>query len=283
MTMTNAGTTPELTAKAPPGRAAWARLMDFDIGIVPVPAYLLLVVVLAAMSAFGTIKSDIATVIGIMSAFAFALGEIGKRTPILRDIGGAAVVVTFVPSFLAYHGLIPATMTSAVSDFFKSSGVLYVFIAAVIVGSILSMDRTVLIKGFAKIFVPLAVGSPDHRLDGACDGALGLFHRPPRQPLPSRVGDRDQHPQRHGRGWRHRHPDRLEPDDADAVRADRNADRRRHHRRAHPNRDVDPDLSRAAGGRLGPPASRHLASRSTKVRPKRCPASPIPGQLAGSS
>lgn len=159
MTMTNAGTTPELTAKAPPGRAAWARLMDFDIGIVPVPAYLLLVVVLAAMSAFGTIKSDIATVIGIMAAFAFALGEIGKRMPILRDIGGAAVVVTFVPSFLAYHGLIPATMTSAVSDFFKSSGVLYVFIAAVIVGSILSMDRTVLIKGFAKIFVPLAVGS----------------------------------------------------------------------------------------------------------------------------
>ncbi len=140
-------------------RSAWARLMDHDLGIIPLPAYVLLVVVLASFVHLGKVKGDIATVIGIMAAFAFTLGEIGKRLPIVRNIGGAAVVVTFVPSYLAYKGWIPEQMTSVVETFFKSTGVLYVFIAAVIVGSILSMDRSTLIKGFMKIFVPLAVGS----------------------------------------------------------------------------------------------------------------------------
>ena len=129
-------------------KGLWKRWMDTDVGIVPLPIYVLLVAVLIVFSVLGKFKSDIATVIGIMTAFAFALGEIGKRMPIVKNIGGAAVIVTFVPSYLAYKGLIPAPMTAAVESFFKSSGILYVFIAAVIVGSILSMERETLIKGF---------------------------------------------------------------------------------------------------------------------------------------
>lgn len=140
-------------------RGLWVRWMDFDLGIIPLPIYILLIGVLGACTWLGTIKNDIAFVIGIMAAFAFTLGELGKRLPVIRSIGGAAVVVTFIPSYLAYRGWIPAQMTTAVEGFFKSTGILYVFIAAVIVGSILSMERATLIKGFMKIFVPLFVGS----------------------------------------------------------------------------------------------------------------------------
>ena len=153
-----------LPRTAPPAtvlikKGIWQRWMDIDVGIIPLPIYVLLVAVLIVFSFIGKFKSDIATAIGIMTAFAFALGEIGKRMPIVKNIGGAAVIVTFVPSYLAYKGLIPAPMTAAVESFFKSSGILYVFIAAVIVGSILSMERETLIKGFLKIFVPLFFGS----------------------------------------------------------------------------------------------------------------------------
>jgi malate:Na+ symporter len=140
-------------------RNLWLKCMDFDLGIIPLPIYFLLIAALAAFTYLGTIKNDIATVIGIMAAFSFTLGELGKRLPIIRNIGGAAVVVTFVPSYLAYRGWIPVQMTTAVEGFFKSTGILYLFIAAVIVGSILSMERATLIKGFMKIFVPLLVGS----------------------------------------------------------------------------------------------------------------------------
>jgi malate:Na+ symporter len=102
-------------------------------------------------------------VIAVMAMFAFTLGEIGKRGPVTRYIGGVAVVVTFVPADLNYKGWIPASNVDVVSDFFKSTNILYLFIAGVVVGSILSMDRTVLIKGFIKFFVPLAALPPDGR------------------------------------------------------------------------------------------------------------------------
>lgn len=160
-------------------KGIWQRWMDIDVGIIPLPIYLLLAAVLVAFAVLGKFKSDVATVFGIMTAFSFALGEIGKRLPIIKNIGGAAVVVTFVPSYLAYKGLIPASMTSAVDSFFKSSGILYVFIAAVIVGSILSMERETLIKGFLKIFAPLFVGSIVAASVGTVTGTLlglGSWH-----------------------------------------------------------------------------------------------------------
>ncbi len=56
----------------------WQKWMDFDLGIIPLPIYVLLIALLAAFTWLGTIKSDIATVIGIMAAFAFTLGELGQ-------------------------------------------------------------------------------------------------------------------------------------------------------------------------------------------------------------
>jgi len=46
-----------------------------------------------------------------------------------------------------------------VTTFTKSTNFIYLFLTAVVVGSILSMDRRVLIQGFVKIFVRLAAGS----------------------------------------------------------------------------------------------------------------------------
>ena len=65
----------------------------------------------------------------------------------------------FVPSFLNYRHWIPAQIVQVVSDFTKSTNFLYLFIAAVIVGSLLSMNRGVLIRGFVRLFVPMAAAS----------------------------------------------------------------------------------------------------------------------------
>lgn len=143
----------------PKGRAFWWKLMDTDVGIIPLPFYVLLIILLIAFTATKGVTGELAMVIAISAVFAFTLGEIGNRLPLLRQIGGAAVLVTFIPSLLGYLGLVPEPMKKAVGDFFNSSKVLNLFIAAVIVGSILSMDRRVLIKGFFKIFVPLLAGS----------------------------------------------------------------------------------------------------------------------------
>jgi Na+/citrate or Na+/malate symporter len=65
-----------------------------------------------------------------------------------------------------------------VTTFTKTSNFLYLFIAAIIVGSVLSMDRQMLIKGFVRIFIPVAAGSVAAALVGTAVGtALGLDAR----------------------------------------------------------------------------------------------------------
>ncbi len=89
----------------------------------------------------------------------FTCAEIGKRLPLLHHIGAGAIFATFIPSALVYYHLLPAPIVKSIVDFTKFTNFLYIYIAAIIVGSILGMDRQVLIKGFLKIFVPLGVGS----------------------------------------------------------------------------------------------------------------------------
>jgi Na+/citrate or Na+/malate symporter len=95
----------------------------------------------------------------VLALGGFGCAEIGKRLPVIRNIGAAAIFATFVPSYLVYAHLLPEGMVKAIGEFAKASNFLYLFIASIIVGSIFGMDRQVLIKGFLKIFVPLAAGS----------------------------------------------------------------------------------------------------------------------------
>jgi len=137
----------------------WWRIVDAQIGAVPLPIFVILLGVIAAFVATGPVPSDILMAVVLLSVGGFACAEVGKRLPILRNIGAAAICATFVPSFLVAKHALPQPIFTAVTDFTKSSNFLYLFISSIIVGSILGMDRRVLILGFIKIFVPLAVGS----------------------------------------------------------------------------------------------------------------------------
>jgi len=153
----------------------WWRIMALRIGIVPLPVYVVLVLVISALVYFGEIKSDGPTMIVVLVLGGFTCAEIGKRLPVLRNIGAGAIFATFIPSALAYYHLIPRQVEESIVDFTKSTNFLYLFIASIIVGSIFAMDRDVLIRGFLKIFVPLAVGSIVAAMVGTAVGtALGL-------------------------------------------------------------------------------------------------------------
>ncbi|KYB45410.1 hypothetical protein AB664_08275 [Brucella anthropi] len=71
-------------------------------------------------------------------------------------MGGAAIMTFVVPSAAVFYGFIPPSVAGAVTTFCKQSNFLYLYISAIIVGSIISMDRQVLVQGFLKILVPLA-------------------------------------------------------------------------------------------------------------------------------
>ena len=157
----------------------WWKIVDLRIGIVPIPIYVILIALLVAFTFTGDIKGEISIMIAVLVIGGFTCAEVGKRLPVLRNIGAAAIFATFVPSALAYYKLLPPQIEKSVIEFTKYTNFLYLFIACIIVGSILGMDRKVLVQGFLKIFVPLAIGSVAAGIVGTLVGTLlglGAFH-----------------------------------------------------------------------------------------------------------
>ncbi|HGL4258045.1 2-hydroxycarboxylate transporter family protein [Burkholderia dolosa] len=175
---------PEPLAEAGPATrerfwpAGWWKLMEIRIGIIPLPVYVILLGLIVGFAVTGKVPGEISMAIAVLAFFGFTCAELGKRLPILRNIGAAAIFATFVPSALTYYHVLPKPVLNLTVEFTKSTNFLYLFIASIIVGSILSMDRRVLIQGFLKIFVPLAVGTIAAAIVGTAVGtALGLGAR----------------------------------------------------------------------------------------------------------
>ncbi|MBE7204424.1 MAG: 2-hydroxycarboxylate transporter family protein, partial [Parafilimonas terrae] len=88
------------------GRAArfwpegWWRLIDLKIGIIPLPIFVVLAILIAVLVQEGEIKPDGPTMIAVLVMGGFTCAEIGKRIPILKNIGAGAIFATFIPSAL---------------------------------------------------------------------------------------------------------------------------------------------------------------------------------------
>ena len=154
---------------------AWQRLLELRIGIVPVPVFCVLAALIGYFVATQKVATDLPTMIAVVAILGFACAEIGQRIPGVRSVGGGAIFATFLPSALVFYHLLSPALVTAVTQFTRQSNFLYLYIAAVIVGSVFGIDRTMLIRGFLKIFAPLAAGSVAALLVGSTVGTvLGL-------------------------------------------------------------------------------------------------------------
>jgi malate:Na+ symporter len=140
-------------------RHLWERLLNFKIGIIPLAAYLPLLAVCALLLANGKLPKDMIGAIAIAVLLGFTLAEIGERIPVLNSVGGHSILVNFVPAYLVYAHLLPKPAIDNVTTFMKSTNFLYVYISMITVGSILGMNRNVLIKAITKMFIPLIAGT----------------------------------------------------------------------------------------------------------------------------
>ncbi|WHS99888.1 MAG: Citrate/malate transporter [Pantoea stewartii] len=154
----------------------WWHIMDnWKVGIIPLPLFVLAGVLIALDCLSGKLASDIVVMVATLAFFGFACGEFGKRLPVVGRLGAAAICATFIPSALVYYGLLPDIVVTSTTQFYKSTNILYLYICCIIVGSIMSMNRTVLIQGFLRIFFPMLCGEIVGMIVGMGVGlALGL-------------------------------------------------------------------------------------------------------------
>jgi len=149
--------------------------MGVRVGIVPLPVLAVVLGLAAAFVRMGRVPSDILMSIAVLGVGGFLCAEIGNRIPVLRNLGLAAILAAFAPSYLVYAKLLPAPIVKSIISFSESSNFLYLFIVAVIVGSILGMERRTLSSGFIKIFIPMTLGSVAAAAAGCSVGvALGM-------------------------------------------------------------------------------------------------------------
>lgn len=135
------------------------KLMNFKIGPVPLPVYVVLAIVIYTASVYEKLPADMIGGIAVMMIMGILLGDIGLRVPILKDIGGPAILSIFIPSIMVFYHMINPSSMKAITSFMKGSNFLYFYIACLITGSILGMQRKMLIQGFIRMFVPLVVGT----------------------------------------------------------------------------------------------------------------------------
>ena len=163
------------TPKAALKQRWWHILDNWKVGIIPLPLFLLAGGLIALDCLGGKLPSDIVVMVATLAFFGFACGEFGKRLPVLGKLGAAAICATFIPSALVHYGLLPEVVVESTTKFYKSTNILYLYICCIIVGSIMSMNRTTLIQGFLRIFFPMLCGEIVGMVVGVGVGiALGL-------------------------------------------------------------------------------------------------------------
>src|SRR5579863_2303881 len=110
---------------AAPQMSRLAGLWRLKVGIIPLPIAAVIVLVAAVFVARGKAPSDILMNTAVLAVGGFACAEIGKRLPLVRNIGAAAILATFVPSYLVYAHLIPGPLETSIKVFTKDSNFLY--------------------------------------------------------------------------------------------------------------------------------------------------------------
>jgi malate:Na+ symporter len=140
-------------------KGLYTKIFGLNIGAVPLPLYIIIAAVVFFATVYEVLPADMIGGFAIIITMGILLGEIGMRIPVLKDIGGPAIMALLIPSILVYFSFINDTGMNAVTQLMKSSNFLYLYISILVVGSILGMNRKVLLQGFSKMFVPLIVGT----------------------------------------------------------------------------------------------------------------------------
>lgn len=154
------------------GSSPWDKVRTFKIGVIPLPLYLIIAAVIYAASVYGKLPADMIGGFAIMMIMGIFLGDVGIKLPILKDIGGPAILCMFVPSVMVFYNILNPASMKAITAIMKTSNFLYFYIACLVTGSILGMQRQVLIQGFLRLFVPLVVGTLGSVIVGVSVGVL---------------------------------------------------------------------------------------------------------------
>lgn len=136
----------------------------------PVPLFSVIAALVAAAVTAGVVPGGMVGALAFMLTLGAACAWAGDRLPVVKDyLGGGAIVAIFLPAGLLAGGLLPEGMVGQVRTFMTAGGFLDFYICALITGSILGMERRLLLNA-ALGYLPALAGCIVVALGGAALG-----------------------------------------------------------------------------------------------------------------
>lgn len=149
------------------------RIWGYEIFSVPLYLFLFLAIMVFAANQMDVIPGSMVGSIGAMFVIGIIMGEIGDRLPIWKDyIGGGTLLALLGGSLLVYFNLLKPSTTDSIGALMKSTDFITFYAAVLITGSILSIDRKVLIKSFLGYIPTILAGLVGSAIMGLIGGVL---------------------------------------------------------------------------------------------------------------
>lgn len=147
-------------------------LLESKIMGLPWLVFIIIGVVLLGATLLGVMPTGMVGAFAAMIFLGALLGFIGDRTPIIKDyFGGGPIVIIFGVAAMVHFKWMPADLIRSINSFLTAgslkngtavvgykAGFLDFYIAALITGSILGMNKKLLIKASLRYF-PVVIGS----------------------------------------------------------------------------------------------------------------------------
>jgi Na+/citrate or Na+/malate symporter len=151
------------------------KVMAIKVGFFPLPIYLIMAAVLAGSHLLGVFEVNLYT--GAMVAAVYACGAVWvvDKIPLLNKL--TQTIVILVIPVLTYFALVPQEFIDAAGEFYMGGmGFQTCYVMSIICGSILSMDRGMLIKAGARYLLPVMGGLIcSYGLSALLSGVLGAM------------------------------------------------------------------------------------------------------------
>ncbi|MFW3496847.1 2-hydroxycarboxylate transporter family protein [Aerococcus viridans] len=135
--------------------SAWQGI---KVGPMPLPWFLLFAAIILMAAVTESLPVDMLGGFGVILTLGWALGKIGDTIPGLNKFGGSTILSMLIPAILVFYGLLPDNAIESVTMLMSDANFLDLYVFALVTGSILGMNRQVLVQGFARMVIPMSVG-----------------------------------------------------------------------------------------------------------------------------
>lgn len=125
---------------------------------ISIQMFALITIIVLGATYMGVLPAGMIGAFPLMMVIGAIFNEIGNKLPIVKSyLGGGPIIIIFGSAALMTFNLVPESAGTIMTNFMKAEGFLNFYIAALITGSILGMDRKLLVKAAIR-YLPVILG-----------------------------------------------------------------------------------------------------------------------------